>query len=156
MKRVLIALSVFALAPSVFAQTDRGTLTGTVSDPAGAVVPNAEVEARNAQSGEVFKTATTGTGNFTIPNLPAATYALSVTAAGFKKYVRTGIEISVAQTIRADAALEVGASTDTITVNAEAPLLKNASGELSHNIHYNRVAEIPLLTLGPGPSLGNL
>jgi len=156
MKRVLIALSVFALAPSVFAQTDRGTLTGTVSDPAGAVVPNAEVEARNAQSGEVFKTATTGTGNFTIPNLPAATYALSVTAAGFKKYVRTGIEVSVAQTIRADAALEVGASTDTITVNAEAPLLKTESGELSHNIQYNRVDDIPLLTLGTGTSLGNI
>lgn len=156
MKRVFFALGALAFGSIAFAQSDRGTLTGTVSDPAGAVVPNAAIEARNTQSGEVFRTATTGTGNYTIPNLPVATYELNVTASGFKKYIRTGIEVNVATIIRADAALEVGASTETITVNAEAPLLKTESGELSHNIQYSRTDDIPLYTLGTPGSLGNI
>jgi hypothetical protein len=156
MKRLVCALSVLLIAPFAFAQSDRGTITGTVSDPAGAVVPNASVEAKNTQSSETFKVGTTGTGNFTIPALPVGTYELTVTSAGFKKYIRPGIEVGVAQTVRADATLEVGASTDTITVNEEAPLLKTESGELSHNISYSRVDEIPLLTLGTPGVLGNV
>jgi hypothetical protein len=156
MKLLICALSMLLMAAFVFAQSDRGTITGTVSDPAGAVVPNASIEARNMQSSELFKAGTTGTGNFTIPQLPVGTYELSVTSAGFKKYARPGIEVGVAQTVRVDATLEVGASSDTITVNAEAPLLKTESGELSHNIAYSRVDEIPLLTLGNPGTLGNI
>src|SRR5438874_3780637 len=143
MKRLVIAFTFLLFSSGAFAQTDRGTITGTVSDPAGALVPNASVEARNTQSGEVLRTATTGTGNYTIPQLPVGSYELSVTSAGFKKYVRPGIDVGVAQTVRWDVTLEVGASTETVTVNAEAPLLKTESGELSHNIQYTRVDEIP-------------
>jgi hypothetical protein len=155
-KRLLCTLGVLFLAPFAFAQSDRGSITGTVSDPAGAVVPNASVEARNTQSSESFKVGSTGTGNFTIPGLPVGVYELNVTATGFKRFVRPGIEVGVAQTVRADAALEVGAATDTVTVNAEAPLLKTESGELSHNVNYTRVDEIPLLTLGTPGTLGNV
>src|SRR5690348_9799606 len=123
MKLVRCALGILLVAPFAFAQSDRGTITGTVSDPAGAVVPNANVEARNMQSSELFKAGTTATGNYTIPQLPVGMYELSVTSAGFKKYARPGIEVGVAQTVRVDATLEVGASSETITVNAEAPLL---------------------------------
>jgi hypothetical protein len=156
MKRLISTLAVCMLASAVYAQTDRGTITGTVSDPAGAVVPNAEVEARASDGGTIFKAGTTGTGNFTISQLPAGSYDLTVTSAGFKKYVRPGIVVPVAQTVRADATLDVGATTDTITVNAEAPLLKTESGELSHNIDYSRVDNIPLLTIGTGAALGNI
>jgi hypothetical protein len=118
MKRIVNFICLLTLASVCFAQSDRGTITGTVSDPAGAVVPNASVEAKNAQSGEVFKAGTSGTGNFTIAQLPVGTYELSVASAGFKKFVRPGIEVGVAQTIRADATLEVGATTDTVTISA--------------------------------------
>ncbi|MBV9507509.1 MAG: TonB-dependent receptor [Acidobacteriia bacterium] len=64
--------------------------------------------------------------------------------------------VEVAGTVRVDAALEVGSATEAITVQAEAPLLKTESGELSHNIDYNRVDEIPLLTLGTPGTLGNV
>jgi Carboxypeptidase regulatory-like domain/TonB dependent receptor len=152
---VAVYLSLSALA--AFAQTDRGTITGTVSDPAGAVVPNATVEARNSESGTLYKAGSTATGNFTIAQIPAGTYELSVAVAGFKKFVRPGIIVQVAQTIRTDAVLEVGAATDTITVNAEAPLLKTESGELSHNVEYARVDSLPILTLtGSGVGAGNI
>jgi hypothetical protein len=156
MFRGIFACAVFLLASAAFAQTDRGTITGTVSDPAGAVVPNANVEATSEGGGEIYKAGSTGTGNFTISQLPAGTYNLSVSVGGFKKFVRPGIIVQAAQTIRADATLEVGATTDTVTVNAEAPLLKTESGELSHNIDYSRVDSLPIITLGTGSALGNI
>ena len=61
-------------ALNLVAQTDRGAITGTISDPAGAVVPNAKISAKNAETGAVYETVTTGTGNYTLPSLPAGTY----------------------------------------------------------------------------------
>jgi hypothetical protein len=144
------------VATATFAQTDRGTITGTVLDPAGAVVPNASVVVKNTETDAQFTASSTNTGNYTLASLPAGTYELEVTAAGFKKYVRPGIQVNVAETVRADASLEVGATTDTVTVNAEAPLLKTESGELSHQIDYTRADDLPIFTLGAGTTLGNI
>src|SRR5512142_3098038 len=106
--------SVFALA--AFAQSDRGTITGTVTDPAGAVVPGAPVEARNVQTGAVYQAAGSSTGKYTLSQLPTGTYEMSVTVAGFKKFVRQNIALPVAQTVRIDVALEVGSATESVTV----------------------------------------
>lgn len=157
MKTLVSTFGVLLLVSAAFAQTDRGTITGTISDPAGAVIPNAAIEAKNAQTGATYKAATTGTGNYTLAEIPAGTYELSATAAGFKKFVRPGLAVPVAQTVRVDATLDVGATTDTVTVSAEAPLLKTESGELSHNIDYNNADALPLFTLnGAGGALGNI
>ncbi|MBV9744714.1 MAG: carboxypeptidase regulatory-like domain-containing protein, partial [Acidobacteriia bacterium] len=131
-----------------FAQSDRGTITGTISDPAGAVISAAMVEARNTETGAVYPVASSATGNYTIPELPAGTYELSVTSAGFKKFVRTGLIIQAAQTIRVDATLDVGSSTEVVTINAEAPLLKTESGELSQTIETQVMDALPLLEVG--------
>jgi hypothetical protein len=156
-KIVHAAAGVLLLASAAFAQTDRGTITGTISDPAGAVVAAATVEAKNTETGAILSAGSTGTGNFTLSQVPAGTYELSVAVTGFKKYVRPGVIVPVAQTVRADVTLEVGATTDTVTVNAEAPLLKTESGELSHNINYTDANSLPLFTLaGAGGSLGNI
>ena len=152
--QVCVALSVLSFA--AFAQSDRGTITGTVSDPAGAVVASANVDAKNTDTGTVYQAATTSTGNFTLAQLPVGSYELSVTVPGFKKAVRAGVIVNVAGTARQDFALEVGSASESVTVQAEAPLLKTESGELSHNIDYNRVDEIPLLTLGNPGVLGNV
>ncbi len=91
------------------AQGDRGTITGSVTDPAGAVIANAAIEVKNSDTGVVYRTATTATGNYTVAQVPAGPYAMTVTAAGFKKYIRTSITVEVTQVVRLDAALEVGA-----------------------------------------------
>jgi hypothetical protein len=135
------------IASAAFAQTDRGTITGTVLDPAGAVVPSASVVARNTATSQEYTVGTTGTGNYTMANLPAGSYEFSVTAMGFKKYLRPGVTVQVAETTRVDAILEVGAVNDTVTVTAEAPLLKTESGELSHQVDYKQAEELPLFTL---------
>ncbi len=136
MRQVAGVVCLFLCAFVAFAQTDRGTITGTVLDVSGAVVPSASIEAKNAATSQVYSAGTTGTGNYTLANLPAGAYELTVTAAGFKKYIRPGVTVQVAETIRADAILDVGAATESVTVNTEAPLLKTESGELSHQIDY--------------------
>jgi hypothetical protein len=152
------AVCLLIAASTAFAQTDRGSITGTVLDPANAVVPGASIEAKNTATGESYTVGSTGTGNYTLGNLPAGTYELTVNAAGFKKYVRPNLVVQVAQTLRADATLEVGATNETVTVNAEAPLLKTESGEMSHQVNYAQANDLPLFTMnGSGnEGLGNI
>ena len=136
MKSLISAVCALLITSAAFAQTDRGTITGTVLDPAGAVVPGATVEAKNTATGQEYTVGTTGTGNYTMANLPAGAYEFTVTAMGFKKLVRPGVTVQVAETTRQDATLEVGAVSDTVTVTGEAPLLKTESGEVSHQVDY--------------------
>src|SRR5512143_3355324 len=137
----------FFAALTLFAQTDRGTITGTVSDPAGAVVANAGIEARNSGTGAVYQVASSATGNYTIPQLPSGTYDLSVTVPGFKKFVRAGLIIQAAQTIRVDAVMEVGSAAESVTVTEAAPLLKTESGELSNTVAVKTMDTLPLLSV---------
>src|SRR5690348_4237075 len=118
-RSVIRLASVFLLAWGAFAQSDRGTITGTISDPAGAVVANAAVEVTNTATGVQYQAATTATGNYTVPQLPAGVYTLSIAVPGFKKFTRQGITVEVAATIRIDIALEVGAATESVTVQAD-------------------------------------
>src|SRR5580704_11692322 len=117
-------LCVFSLSEVLSAQTAQGVITGIVSDPTGAVVASARVEAKNTETGVVFAAITTQTGNYTIPQLPIGPYEVSVNVQGFKKYDRQGLSLTAAQVMRVDVALEVGASTETVTVRAESTLLK--------------------------------
>jgi hypothetical protein len=120
------------VAVCLFAQSDRGTITGAVADPAGAVVASAAVLLRNTETGAMYQAGSSATGNYTLAELPAGTYEFSVTVPGFKRYVRQGIVVQVAQTYRIDVALEVGSNTDSVTVTETAPLLRTESGDLSH------------------------
>src|ERR1700741_1376009 len=75
---------------SLHAQTVSGTILGTIQDQQGAVVPNAEVSTRNLETGQVRKTNADGSGNYRVASVPAGSYEVSATAAGFKTEVRTG------------------------------------------------------------------
>ena len=104
--RILTLILLFSLLFSMagFAQSDRGTITGTITDAAGGVVANASVEARQVGTGAVYQAGTSATGNYTISQLPAGNYEMTVTLAGFKKFVRQGLAVEVAQTLR----IEIG------------------------------------------------
>jgi hypothetical protein len=132
---------------AAFAQSDRGTITGTISDPAGAVVANAPVQAKNTDTGETYQGASSNTGNYTLSQLPAGNYEVSVTVPGFKRYTRQNLAIQVVQIARIDVTLEVGAATESVTVSEAAPLLNTESGDLAHNVTTKFLDEIPLLTI---------
>ena len=87
MRVTLVTICLLLLATGALAQSDRGTITGAVNDPNGAVVARAEVIVRNVATGTEYKTVTTETGNYTISSLPAGSYELRVEAPGFKKFV---------------------------------------------------------------------
>jgi len=131
------------------AQTDRGSITGTVSDPTGAVVANAAIAAKNVATGQTYTATSTQTGNYTLAQLPTGAYEVTVTVQGFKKFTRQGLELAPTQTMRIDISLEVGSNAETVTVTAEATLLKTENGELASNVTGDRLNNLPLLGIGP-------
>src|SRR5438105_3260723 len=117
--RFTLCASLLACSGILLAQTDRGTITGTISDPAGAVVANAPVEAKNTATGQTYPAVSSSTGNYTLPQLPAGPYEIVVNVTGFKRYQRQGLSLAPTQTMRIDVALEVGSSSESVTVTAE-------------------------------------
>ncbi len=146
--RLRLVVLILTATIAGFAQSDRGTITGTIADPAGAVVANAAIEARNVETGSVYPVASSATGNYTIVQLPAGNYSLTVTVPGFKRYLRQGLTVEAAQTIRIDVALEVGSAAESVTITEETPLLKTESGDLSHVITTERLDALPLMQTG--------
>ncbi len=148
MRLRLTAFLFLCISGAVFAQSDRATVTGTISDPAGAVVANAPIQARNLDTGAEYPAASTSTGNYTLSELPVGRYEITVAVAGFKKYLRQGLALQAAQTYRIDVMLEVGATSESVTVTEAAPLLKTESGELSHNVTNETLDTLPVLGIG--------
>src|SRR5215469_11026668 len=139
----------FALSLGAFAQSDRGTITGTIADPAGAVVANAPIEVKNVETGALYQAGSSATGNYVV-QVPTGAYELSVTVPGFKKFIRANLAVPVEQTLRIDVVLEVGSSAESVTVTEAAPLLKTESGELSHNVTSDTLNTLPVLGIGAG------
>src|SRR5262245_16906692 len=105
---ICIVVLGFTFAIPALAQTDRGTITGTVADATSAVIPGASITATNTQTTAKYETVSTETGNFTLTQLPVGTYQLTVELPGFKRYVRQGVTVLSSTTVRIDAVLEVG------------------------------------------------
>jgi hypothetical protein len=131
-----------------FGQVGSGSITGTVSDQAGAVIPGATVEARNTETGVVFPGVSTSAGNYTISQLPVGTYVITVKVQGFKTFTHTNLALAAAQVLSEDIALQVGNATEAVTVSAEATLLATQTGELTHNITLAQMDDLPLLGVG--------
>ena len=125
-------------------QSNRGAITGTVSDAAGAVVPGVQVVISNTETGAKSDTVTTGTGNYSLVQLPVGTYTLVVEKVGFSKYEQSNIQVQVAVTTRVDVVLKIGSATESVTVTAESTLLKSESAEQSMTITGNQIAELPI------------
>ena len=148
MKFFSFAACLLLSASAIFGQGALGTITGTVADPSGAVVGNASIEAKNTANGQVFKTVSTATGNYSVTQLPVGAYDLTATVTGFKTYKRSGLNLAAAQVMRIDIPLEVGAQTESVTVTAEASLLKTESGDLTHNVTVSQMDQLPIMATG--------
>ncbi len=108
---LLVAIAGFLLCASAWAQETTGSISGTVKDPSGAVVPNAQVTLRDIEKNTDVRTAKTGdTGDFSFPQLPVAHYSLTVEASGFRRLEQTGIVLNVNDKLTFFPTLEVGAA----------------------------------------------
>ncbi len=154
MPKLFCGLIMCMVAGGLFAQGDRGTVTGTVADPSGAGVPKASVDLRNSATGVEFKTLTTGTGNFALTSIPAGEYELTVTSPGFSKAIQQNIQVQVALSVRIDLVLKVGANEESVTVTAEPPLLRTENAEQSINVSGDRINSLPLNFGGGAGAIG--
>ncbi len=135
-----------------FAQTALATITGTITDATGAVIANVPVSVLNLENGATFRGSTSETGNYTVSQLPIGDYDLTVTAPGFKTYTHTKFHLAAAQIMREDVTLEVGQTTESVTVTAEASLLKTESTEVSQNVTLSQLNNLPILAVGASNS----
>lgn len=142
--RALTLVTLLVFPWSLFAQSNRGAITGTVSDTADALIPGVQVVLTNTETGAKSDTVTTGTGNYSLLQLPVGTYTLTVEKTGFRKYEQTNIQVQVAVTTRVDVVLAVGSATESVTVTAESTLLRSESAEQSMTITGNQIAELPI------------
>jgi len=123
-------------------------MSGTVTDPNGAVIPGAKVVATHMPTGRVYETVTTAAGLYVFPTLPAGPYSLTVTQPGFKKNVQTNIEVRVALRNTMDVKLEIGDVAESVEVKAEVPLLETTTASRGQNIRPQLVASLPIFTGG--------
>ena len=143
MRLTLFAI-VLALSPLVRAQAPTGQITGTVTDPSGAVVSGATVTATNNATNARRQTATNEDGLFSLPALPPGNYQLQVEASGFPKQVNEGLELQVGQVARVDFALRIGNVSETVQVSGAAPMLQSETAELGTVIENKRIVDLPL------------
>jgi hypothetical protein len=138
-------LAALALVPgAVSAQTTLGKLAGTVLDQSGGVLPGATVTLTNVQTNAVETTVATETGAFLFPQVPAGTYKVEIALEGFKTGTFTDVVINVGQEYSLTAKLELGALTETVTVEAGQSLVKTTTPEVSSTIQQRQVLDIPL------------
>jgi hypothetical protein len=142
--RLGLLLLALAFASQMFGQSNKGTITGTVSDSAGAVIPGAPVVVTNMETGARSETVSTGTGNYSILQLPVGSYTLTIEQPGFGKYEQKNIQVDVAVTTRVDVVLKVGSATDSVTITAESSSLKTESAEQSMTVTGNQISELPI------------
>ena len=143
--RLRNALLVFAVVICpVSGQEYRGTFSGSVTDPQGAAIPKATVTAVETRTGTKTVATTEATGEYTVPFLPPGQYQITAEAPGFKKAVRGGLALSAGEHPVIDIRLEVGAVTDSVTVNEEAPLVIAANASVGQTVTTKEVEDLPV------------
>src|SRR5690242_7816673 len=114
---------ILAATCALFAQTDRGSIEGTIKDPNGASVPSAKVQVVNIETNSKLDFQSNELGHYLAAGLPVGSYRLVVQREGFRTVVREPILVSAQANLAVDITLQIGAVTDTVTVSGESPLL---------------------------------
>jgi hypothetical protein len=151
-RRLRASARVFAIGAALLfigvltcqAQEVTATLYGSVTDPAGAAIPDASLIITNPATGQSVEAKTGNDGNYVVTSLRPAVYTISVERTGFEKSVQTGIKLEVNQKARLDVQLRVGAVTTTVEVAAAAPLVETATATVGVVIDTTQVTELPL------------
>jgi hypothetical protein len=155
---VLLAVVGMQMPTAMMAQETRGSLMGRVLDPSGAVIAGATVQATNVATNVSESTKSNSEGLYVVPYLRPGTYRLTVEAAGFKTFERSGIVIRIAETIQIQVPMELGNAAEKITVTAETPLIESSTATVGNIADQRRVSQLPvahgqpyaMMALSPG------
>jgi hypothetical protein len=127
-----------------YSQVDQGSITGTVTDLTGAVIPDAQVSLVNTDQGLTLQTRTGSAGGYTFAPVRIGHYTITVTANGFAKTTRTNLTVQVAQALEVDISVKPGSATETVQVNEAPPLLQTEEASTGQVIGRQQVDELPL------------
>ena len=131
-------------AATTHAQVAGATLSGTVTDQSGAVIPQAAISIRNIDTGITRTGTASAAGFYSVPNLLPGTYEIKTTAQGFSTEVKTGVTLTVGEQQVLDFTLQVGKTSQTVVVTTEAPNVELASSSISATVNSTTVRELPL------------
>jgi hypothetical protein len=151
-----LVLAVFAVAALGLAQSERGNIVGAVTDATGARIVQAPVSITNIATNTSTRVTTTGTGEFSAPNLGPGRYRVEVAAPGFRRFIADGITLTAGATVRVDAELQVGQASESIEVQAQAGRLSTEDAKVSTAFQNKLVDELPLVVGGAMRSVFDL
>ncbi len=135
-----IAISI----PRASAQILYGSLVGTVTDPSGAAVPQATVRIVSEETGAARVAETNSRGGYSFPSVPAGMYDVTVAKQGFRKYTFTAVKVQIDQVARVDAALQLGAVSQTVEVKSTTPQLQTDSAQVRTEINSESIHNLPV------------
>lgn len=148
LKLIAVSLVLLLMTGMLAAQSDRASITGTVKDSTGAVVPDVQVTATNDNTNVQTTVRSNGLGLYTILNLPIGQYHVTFAKDGFKTFERKGLTLGVSQVAEINSTLEIGTKSETVTITEDAPLLQTQTTSLSTNLKNDDVADLPLSVSG--------
>ena len=146
MKRLVCVFSIVLTA--AFAQSERGNITGVVTDSTGAPIASVPVAITNQATNTVSRVTTTSTGEYNAPNLSPGTYQVEVSAPGFRTFVERSLVVTAGATVRADAQLQVGQLSESVQVQAQAIQMQTEDAKISTAVQNKLVDELPLVVGG--------
>lgn len=136
-------LCILVLSATAMAQEYRATLSGRVTDPSGAVVPNATVTITNTATGASTVTKSSASGDYNAPYLAPGPYRLSVQATGFQKFQQIGLQLDTGAKVAVNVKLEVGSTQQTVTVTGQVPLIQTDTADAGQVLTTQEVEDLP-------------
>src|SRR5438093_675832 len=143
-KFVIGSLLLCLLISSAEAQLPTATILGTIKDATGAVLPGTSVTVTHVETGQVRTTISAEEGSYRLAALPVGNYQVKAELAGFQTAIRNGITLAVSQEALINFTLEVGSTSETISVTADAPLVNSTTASLGGLVDEQKIAELPL------------
>ncbi|MBS1814733.1 MAG: carboxypeptidase regulatory-like domain-containing protein [Acidobacteria bacterium] len=154
----LLSMAAFLPAPAMNAQSVTGSIYGTVTDSSGAAIPKASVSITNVDTNQTITTTSGGSGEFVFPSIDPGTYKATASMTGFATITQTDLRVSANQNVNSSFTMKAGATTDTVTVDADAALVDTRESQIAETVDQKRIVDLPLanrnaydlVTLVPG------
>jgi len=153
--RKLLALLCLGLS-ALYAQSERGNITGIVTDPTGATVAGAQLTLIHRNTNTTTRAVSTGSGEYNLPSLQPGAYKIEISSSGFKRFVQQNLTVSAGSTVRVDATLQLGQVSDSIEITAAAATIQTENAKVTTLVENKLVDELPLVVAGSMRSPFNL
>ncbi|MEO6723798.1 MAG: carboxypeptidase-like regulatory domain-containing protein, partial [Blastocatellia bacterium] len=149
LKLISLTILLTMIGSLAYGQGATSSLAGSVIDPRGDAIAGAQVTVKHVGTGEEFSAVTAGNGTFNVPTLAAGVYNVMIAAQGFKQAILTDVKLDAGTPGSVRATLEVGAATETVTIQGGGEILQTQSATISTTLDVNQIASLPLVSRNP-------